>query len=87
MWPSIDSTSWSFMEPGVEVGLTPNFMKGIHIFPLLIVGSFFNFGFVAHHCSVDVFPLSLLWAFVVCMGERDMESGSDNNSRVVKGRQ
>jgi hypothetical protein len=26
---------------GVEVGLTPNFMKGIHIFPLSIVGSFY----------------------------------------------
>ncbi len=29
--------------PGVEVGLTPNFMKDIHIFPLSIVGSFFFF--------------------------------------------
>jgi len=27
----------------VEVGLTPNCMKGIHIFSLLIVGSFFIF--------------------------------------------
>jgi len=33
-------TSWSLLGPGVEVGLTPNFMKGIHIFPLFIVGSF-----------------------------------------------
>jgi hypothetical protein len=36
-----DTTSWSLLGPGVEVGLTPNCMKGIHIFPLLIVGSFF----------------------------------------------
>jgi hypothetical protein len=36
-------TSWSLPGPGVEVGLTPNFMKGIHIFPLSIVGSFFFF--------------------------------------------
>jgi hypothetical protein len=34
-------TSWSLLRPGVEVGLTPNYVKGIHIFPLLIVGSFF----------------------------------------------
>jgi hypothetical protein len=34
-------TSWSLLGPGVEVGLTPNCMKGIHIFPFLIVGSFF----------------------------------------------
>jgi len=34
-------TSWSFLGLGVEVGLMPNFMKGIHIFPLSIVGSFF----------------------------------------------
>ncbi len=27
----------------MEIGLTPNFMKGIHIFPLSIVGSFFFF--------------------------------------------
>ncbi len=38
---SQDKTSWSFLGLGVEVGLTPNCMKGIHIFPLLIVGSFF----------------------------------------------
>jgi hypothetical protein len=36
-------TSWSLLGLGVEVGLTPNFMKGIHIFPLSIVGSFFFF--------------------------------------------
>jgi len=36
-------TSWSLLGPGVEVGLTPNFMKGIHVFPLSIVGSFFFF--------------------------------------------
>jgi hypothetical protein len=28
------------MGPGMQVGLMPNCMKGIHIFPLLIVGSF-----------------------------------------------
>jgi len=33
-------TSWSLLGPRVEVGLTPNFMKGIDIFPLSIVGSF-----------------------------------------------
>jgi hypothetical protein len=33
-------SSWSLLGPGVEVGLMPNFMKGIHIFPLSIVGSF-----------------------------------------------
>ncbi len=27
-------TSWSLLGPGVEMGLTPNFMKCIHIFPL-----------------------------------------------------
>ncbi len=32
-----------FMGLGVEIGLTPNFMKGIYIFPLSIVGSFFFF--------------------------------------------
>jgi hypothetical protein len=32
-----------FWDLGVEVGLTPNCMKGIHIFPLLIVGSFLFF--------------------------------------------
>jgi hypothetical protein len=42
-FPTRVSTSWSLLGPGVEVGLTPNFMKGIHIFPLFIVGSFFNF--------------------------------------------
>jgi hypothetical protein len=36
-------SSWSLLGPGVEVGLTPNFMKGIHIFSLFIVGSFFHF--------------------------------------------
>jgi hypothetical protein len=39
----MNSTSWSFLGPGVDVGLTPNFMKGIHIFPLSIVGLFFFF--------------------------------------------
>ncbi len=37
----IKGTSWSLLGPRVEVGLTPNFMKGIRIFPLSIVGSFF----------------------------------------------
>jgi hypothetical protein len=32
-----------FLGPRVEVGLTPNFMKSIHIFPFSIVGSFFFF--------------------------------------------
>jgi hypothetical protein len=36
-------TSWSLLGPRVEVGLMPNFIKGIHIFPLSIVGSFFFF--------------------------------------------
>ncbi len=36
-----NTTSWSLLGPGVEVGLTPNCMKGIHIFSLLIVGSFY----------------------------------------------
>jgi len=36
-------TSWSLMWPRVEVGLTFNFMKGIHIFPLSIIESFFFF--------------------------------------------
>jgi hypothetical protein len=36
-------TSWSLLGPKVEVGLTPNFIKGIHIFPLSIVGSIFLF--------------------------------------------
>jgi hypothetical protein len=36
-------TSWYLLGLGVEVSLTPNCMKGIHIFPLLIVGSFFFF--------------------------------------------
>jgi hypothetical protein len=34
-----------FWDLRVEVGLTPNFMKGIHIFPLSIVRSFFYFFF------------------------------------------
>jgi hypothetical protein len=34
-------TSWSLLGPRLEVGLTPNFMKGIHIFPISIVGSFY----------------------------------------------
>ncbi len=38
-WPC-QKTSWSLLGPGVEVGLMPNCMKGIHIFLLLIVGSF-----------------------------------------------
>jgi hypothetical protein len=38
-------TSWSLLGPGVEVSLTPNFTKGIHIFPFSIVGSFFFFFF------------------------------------------
>ncbi len=33
-------TSWPLLGPRVEVGLMPNFMKGIHIFLLPIVGSF-----------------------------------------------
>jgi hypothetical protein len=42
--PSGDpETSWSLLGPGMEVGLTPNCMKCIHIFPLLIVGSIFFF--------------------------------------------
>jgi hypothetical protein len=36
-------TSWSLLGPGMEVSLMPNFMKGSHIFPLSIVGSFFFF--------------------------------------------
>jgi hypothetical protein len=36
-------TSWSLLRHGVEVGLTPNFIKGIHIFPLSIVKSFLIF--------------------------------------------
>ncbi len=36
-------TSWSLLGLGLEVGLTPYFIKGIHIFPLSIVGSFFFF--------------------------------------------
>jgi hypothetical protein len=36
-------TSWSLFGLGVEVSLTPNFMKGIRIFPLSIVGSLFFF--------------------------------------------
>jgi hypothetical protein len=36
-------TSWSLLGLGVEVGLAPNCKKGIHIFPLLIFGSFFFF--------------------------------------------
>jgi len=36
----MNSTSWSLLEPRVELSLTPNFMKGIHIFPLSIFGSF-----------------------------------------------
>jgi hypothetical protein len=42
-WPCVNilghvsGTSWSLLGPGVEVGLTPNCMKDIHIFPLLIV--------------------------------------------------
>jgi hypothetical protein len=39
MW----KTNWSLLGPGVELGLTPNCMKNIHIFPLLIIGSFFFF--------------------------------------------
>jgi hypothetical protein len=34
-------TSRSLLGPRVEVGLTPNFMKGINIFPLSIVGFIF----------------------------------------------
>ncbi len=37
------TTSWSLLGPGVEVGLTPNFMKGIHVFPISIVVSLFFF--------------------------------------------
>jgi len=37
------TTSWSLLGPGVEVGLSPNFMKGIHIFPISIVVSLFFF--------------------------------------------
>jgi len=37
------TTSWSLLGRGVDIGLTPNFMKGIHIFPLSTVGSFFFF--------------------------------------------
>jgi len=47
----------------VEVGLTPNFMKGIHIFPLSIVGSFFNFFFyqVNWMCNVWSYPFKLMF--------------------------
>ncbi len=34
----IKSTSWSLQGPRMEVGLTPNIMKGISIFPLLTIG-------------------------------------------------
>jgi hypothetical protein len=34
-------TSWSLLGPRVEIGLTPNSMKGINIFPLSIVGFIF----------------------------------------------
>jgi hypothetical protein len=40
---NISKTSWSFLGLGVEVGLTPNCRKDIHMFPFLIVGSFFLF--------------------------------------------
>jgi hypothetical protein len=36
-------TSWALLRPGMEVGIMPNFMKGIHIFPLSIVESFVVF--------------------------------------------
>jgi hypothetical protein len=36
-------TSWSLLGPRVEVGLTFNFMKGIHIFPFQLWGHFFSF--------------------------------------------
>ncbi len=42
----INIISWSLLGPGVEVGLTPNFMKGIHICPLSIVGSFFSLEYI-----------------------------------------
>jgi hypothetical protein len=35
--------SWSFLGPGAEVGLMPNFMKGIHVFPFQLLGHFFLF--------------------------------------------
>jgi hypothetical protein len=37
------STSWSLLRPGAEVGLTPNFTKGVHIFLLSIVESILFF--------------------------------------------
>jgi len=40
---TINITSRSLLGLGVKVGLTSNFMKGIHIFPFSIVGSFFFF--------------------------------------------
>jgi hypothetical protein len=40
-WNFKTPTSWSILGPGVEVGLMPNCMKCIHIFPILIVGSFY----------------------------------------------
>jgi hypothetical protein len=36
-------TNWSLLGLGMEIGLMPNFMKNIHIFPPSIVGSFFFF--------------------------------------------
>jgi hypothetical protein len=42
----INKTSWSLLGPGVEVGLTPNSKKGIHIFLLLICWVIFLFFFL-----------------------------------------
>ncbi len=34
------TTSWSLLGPGVEVGLAPNIMKGINIFPADVIKDF-----------------------------------------------
>jgi hypothetical protein len=36
----LETTSWSLLRPGVEVGLAPNIMKGINIFTIDVIKDF-----------------------------------------------
>jgi hypothetical protein len=62
-WLMESSTSWSLLGPGVEVGVKPNFMKGIHICPLSIVGHVVPWKFRLCFESSGLPPLTKLWKF------------------------
>ncbi len=62
-WLMESPTSWSLLGPGVEVSLTPNFTKGIHICPLSIVGHVTPWKFRLHFEPSGLPSLTKLWKF------------------------